>query len=116
MTNADRIRKMTDEELGELLDDVSDRFCSYCELDERDCATNDCRPYMTAWLKQEASDGLRKIDIIRALGTTNKDAELSCIIVCKGEVFAYEASEVNGAKMLELAKAAKRGAKFHITG
>ena len=50
-TNADRIRKMTDEQLAEMLDiyDV-DEICSYCA--EIEC-TNECYKGILKWLKQE---------------------------------------------------------------
>ena len=62
MTNADRIRQMTDEELAEWLDNVSG--CGVCVLNEGKyrysgdhCAHEyECIPYIEKWLKQEVSE------------------------------------------------------------
>ena len=58
MTNADRIRSMTDEELEDFLDrwglgdiDYSKTFCSLCD------GQFDCHECRLDWLKQEATDG-----------------------------------------------------------
>lgn len=58
MTNGDRIRAMTDEELAEFLDrwemgdiDYSKTFCDLCK-GQLDCH-NDC---LMGWLKQEATE------------------------------------------------------------
>lgn len=60
MTNADRIRNMTDEELAEYLYGVSegtadcvicDDDCDYCELEE------ECKNRMLQWLQAEVKEG-----------------------------------------------------------
>ena len=60
ITNADRIRAMSDEELAEFLDrwelgdiDYSKTFCSLCEGRLYDCH-DDC---LLGWLRQGAEDG-----------------------------------------------------------
>lgn len=56
MTNADRIRSMTDEELAEFLttEDMCELICSpappHCD--------GQCKQKMLDWLKREASDGV----------------------------------------------------------
>lgn len=59
MTNADRIRAMTDEELAIFLDDVQ-KYNIYCEPiicdDCKDCMTDLCWQCWRAWLKQEAEN------------------------------------------------------------
>ena len=59
MSNADRIRAMSDEELADFLDrwelgdiDYSKTFCDLCK-GQYDCR-NDCIP---DWLKREAGNG-----------------------------------------------------------
>lgn len=62
MTNGDRIRQMTDEELAEWLDHVAG--CGVCVLNEGKyrysgdhCAhEHDCMQYIEKWLKQEVSE------------------------------------------------------------
>jgi hypothetical protein len=62
LTNADRIRQMTDEELAEWLDHVAG--CGVCVLDEGkyrysgDHCTHEyeCIQYIEKWLKQEVSE------------------------------------------------------------
>ena len=54
MTNADRIRNMTDEELGKLLNEFG-----HCPLSriEDDCRSYDrCRDCWIDWLKEEVKD------------------------------------------------------------
>lgn len=57
MTNADRIRQMTDEELAKLF---SNSDCGYCKLRDT-CYANgfekDCEDAWLDWLKQEVQDG-----------------------------------------------------------
>lgn len=57
MTNADRIRAMSDEELVELL--VMEKggfFCAVCEIaDQLDCDM-DCRGHCAKWLRQPAEE------------------------------------------------------------
>lgn len=61
MTNADRIRAMTDEELAELLANEVPHDCAYCNLL---CATFDgdkfvgsCQNAFYRWLQQPAEEG-----------------------------------------------------------
>lgn len=56
MTNADRIRSMTDEELAKLMDEATDYFnCDECEFRHLDdCGTSLlCQRHILKWLKQE---------------------------------------------------------------
>ena len=61
MTNADRIRAMTDEELAELIENTID--CGICK-DMANCDVcpvstdneRDCHKYWLDWLKQEAKN------------------------------------------------------------
>ena len=59
MTNADRIRAMSDEELAELMFDLAD--CYYCPNNDREeygCSDSKERCVATwiAWLKKEATE------------------------------------------------------------
>lgn len=59
MTNADKIRAMTDEELAELMNSSLDYFnCNDCEYREHVrngyCNENGCTKYILKWLKDEA--------------------------------------------------------------
>ena len=51
MTNADRIRSMTDEELASFLDEVNSVFCA-CVMDKSPCESDNC-PCWLIWLKEE---------------------------------------------------------------
>ena len=51
MTNGERIRQMTDEELLDLLDGVICFIIDYCRLPDIEC--RDC---IMNWLKQEVKD------------------------------------------------------------
>ena len=57
MTNGDRIRQMTDEELREFLNDIADKCsmqdCKYCPMNG---ACDDVPISMRKWLKQEVSE------------------------------------------------------------
>lgn len=52
MTNADRIRKMTDEELAE---SISSLDCPKCPLFDTHCEGR-CREKLLEWLKQEVQN------------------------------------------------------------
>lgn len=55
MTNADRIRQMTDEKLAVWF--APHMKCSMCDRDEeRGCDRNDCIQSALAWLKKEADE------------------------------------------------------------
>lgn len=51
VTNAQKIRSMTDEELASFLNEVSTVFCA-CVMDKSPCESDDC-PCWLEWLKQE---------------------------------------------------------------
>ena len=57
MTNAERIRQMTDEELAEMLDNAV-HDCEYCQLYET-CLLypyESCKSMLLKWLKEEAEE------------------------------------------------------------
>lgn len=54
ITNADRIRAMTDEELAELLRDYQCNTCDFLGFCEE---TDKCKEEIFKWLKERASDG-----------------------------------------------------------
>lgn len=55
MTNADRIRNMTDEELANLLDDSLIFFsCGECEKDTDGSYCTDCKDWILRYLKKDA--------------------------------------------------------------
>ena len=58
LTNADRIRQMTDEELAEFLDKDASYTCRICtRRDAKDsCCDYVCKECVTKWLKQEVSE------------------------------------------------------------
>ena len=65
MTNADRIRQMTDEELAKLLYDVDTSICNFCAAQRAntyyDCEEESCEKCVLAWLKQEADAYAKKM-------------------------------------------------------
>ena len=60
MSNADRIRQMTDEELAKLLNYVDTNICDFCasKLSNTyyDCEEESCEKCVLAWLKQEVQE------------------------------------------------------------
>ena len=60
MTNGDRIRQMTDEELAAFIDiyNIEDICKTRCDVaNYMDCmAGEQCKAHILAWLKQEVSD------------------------------------------------------------
>ena len=57
MTNADRIRKMTDEELAEsFTEEYNGGFTFSCPVFVTDCTERDCRECLLEWLKQRVSE------------------------------------------------------------
>lgn len=54
ISNADRIRAMTDEELAEFLNDVNMCLCSFA-MGKSPCDDENC-PCWLEWLKQEAGE------------------------------------------------------------
>lgn len=55
MTNGDRVRNMTDEELAEFLDEYSS--CSLCEGYKRGiCTREECFKGFLAWLRKEVDE------------------------------------------------------------
>lgn len=58
MTNADRIRSMTDEELAKWIDWFLGR-CEWCDTDKMgtdDCSDVSCTPCILNWLQQPAEE------------------------------------------------------------
>lgn len=53
MTNADRIRQMTDEELASLLIEYPCEICDRGGCDNRIYGACTCKEYKLAWLKKE---------------------------------------------------------------
>lgn len=60
ITNADRIRTMTDEELAKwILDGVSCDPCDYCKHNSVSCRLNQCKPEeetILEWLRQPVKE------------------------------------------------------------
>ena len=54
MTNADRIRSLSDEELAEFLCDISGGDCTYCVAND---LCHNGHNGMIVWLKKEVEDG-----------------------------------------------------------
>ena len=55
MTNADRIRNMTDEELAEFF---KNHFsCAFCDVRTSTCGDDDCKEMMLKWLQAEVKEG-----------------------------------------------------------
>lgn len=54
MTNGDRIRSMSDEELAEAMRTSKDHMCHFCR--NKYCTLEDCRKGYLKWLKQEAEE------------------------------------------------------------
>lgn len=63
MTNGDRIRAMTDEELAEVIKDgISSDVCDYCKHNNLHCSGSPCKnkadaEIITEWLQQPAKEG-----------------------------------------------------------
>lgn len=53
MTNADKIRQMTDEELAEILE-LSD--CMNCPAWDKNCGARICRKAFLEWLKEDVPE------------------------------------------------------------
>lgn len=61
MTNGDRIREMTDEQLAKFLCLVKDSLCFGCIFtDVRNCEEITCEKAREMWLKQEVNEKCRK--------------------------------------------------------
>lgn len=60
ITNGDRIRNMTDEELAKLLNDVDTNICNFCTAQYTNtyyyCEEESCEKCVLAWLKQEVPE------------------------------------------------------------
>ena len=59
MTNADKIRNMSEEELAKLMNSSMDYFnCDMCEfrVDHGWCEGESCLKYILKWLKEEANE------------------------------------------------------------
>lgn len=59
MTNGERIRLMSDEELASFLEGLPAHGCACCSCDDDDakCEKTDCEDGIIEWLKQEAGNG-----------------------------------------------------------
>lgn len=55
-TNADRIRAMTDEELAELLHEITEPVCPPMQP-HKYCRSGECKKCWLEWLQEEADDG-----------------------------------------------------------
>ncbi len=60
ITNADRIRLMSDEELADFLGDIPGNVCVCCSCEQYDekCVSTACVDGICEWLEQEAEDGV----------------------------------------------------------
>lgn len=57
ITNADRIRAMSDEELAEFMDNIENNPCEHCIVGTCDGFSGEqCKEKKVEWLKQEAED------------------------------------------------------------
>lgn len=54
MTNFERIRNMTTEEMATLLESAACQCCAYCHLVP--CSFKSCKDGIKKWLEQEADD------------------------------------------------------------
>lgn len=54
MTNADRIRRMTDEELSKFMDEFSDNGCSYCLYDKKCYPLVNFKSGFLEWLQSKS--------------------------------------------------------------
>ena len=55
MTNADRIRNMTDEELADFFRHYIS--CAFCDVRTDTCGDDDCKDLMLKWLQAEVKEG-----------------------------------------------------------
>ena len=65
MTNSDRIRQMTDEELAEFLDEDASYTCRICTRQDakNSCSDYECKKFVLNWLQKEADeDETKRID------------------------------------------------------
>ena len=115
MTNADKIRNMTNEELVRFLDRFENDACEFCaEIGCNHTLQGDCIRGYENWLKQSCKKGKTPQEIIDTLSPLSKTSDISCIVASNGELFIYTTAEVDGATMLRLAKAVKNGTSIHI--
>lgn len=115
MTNAEKIRNMTDKELAKFLYMFEDHPCRFCA--EINCNHSDdsaCSRGYENWLKQRHKEGKNPQEIIETLSPLSKTSDISCIVASNGELFIYTTAEVSGETMLRLAKAVKTGTTIHI--
>ena len=56
MTNGDKIRAMTDEELLEFLMGLDFEFCEYCTVRSTCSDHEGCQETILKWLKEEVND------------------------------------------------------------
>lgn len=64
MTNGDRIRQMTDEELAHWLNDEANYTCNICTRQnaKSSCYGHKCEKYVAKWLKKEVKNERRQED------------------------------------------------------
>lgn len=57
MTNADRIRSMSVEELAQIINDSNSVFdCSMCQYEKTECIDIDCKEQILKWLQSEVEE------------------------------------------------------------
>ena len=63
MTNGDRIRQMSDEELADFIDkgriSIQDKFCDENAAMDVECDDRECTQCWLEWLRKEANDDYR---------------------------------------------------------
>lgn len=115
MTNAERIRNMSNEELVRFLDRFENDACEFCaEIGCNHTRMGNCIRGYENWLKQRHKEGKNPQEIIDTLSPLSKTSDISCIVASNGELFIYTTAEVSGETMLRLAKAVKTGTTIHI--
>ena len=56
MTNYERIKAMSVEEMAEFLDDAIDKECFCCVYKHKNCYNIDCKTGYTEWLESEVTE------------------------------------------------------------
>ena len=56
MTNGDRIRQMTDEEMADAMRTSKEHMCRACTFRNKYCTSDDCRKGYLEWIKKEVTD------------------------------------------------------------
>lgn len=117
MTNLEKVRQMSAQELSKFLFMFEDNSCRFCA--ELNCSHTDgkaCSRGYENWLKQRNKEGMNPPEIIDVLARLSNTADISCAVASNGELFVYTTAEVNSDEVLNLVKALKRRATIHITG